>query len=224
MRTDSSDAGRRRGTGRDSRVRRRRRAGSAPARRAPPRAAAPRRAACPSDRCARCSTARPACARPRAAVAARYANAIAFCSISLTPETPGSSPRSSADRLVERRRRSGRQGFLRGHVVESGGSGAVCQKRQHCQYNQPGKRRCRRVTGRWTRAHCACHSLARMIQTARESETGQAIVAARMRPRAGRLRRNILKYRVAYRLAQEQQQQDPPANRPPDRKTAVLAR
>ena len=33
----------------------------------------------------------------------------------------------------------------------------------------------------------------------------------------------ILKYRVAYRLAQEQQQ-EPPANRPPDRKSAALAR
>jgi len=31
----------------------------------------------------------------------------------------------------------------------------------------------------------------------------------------------ILNYRVAYRLAQEQ---EPPANRPPDRKSAALAR
>ena len=35
--------------------------------------------------------------------------------------------------------------------------------------------------------------------------------------------RNILKYWVAYRLAQEQQP-DSPANRPPDRKSAARAR
>jgi len=95
--------------------------------------------------------------------------------------------------------------------------------------NQLGKRR-RRVTGGWTRV-ALCLPLTGADDTdcdkprlnGRFGNTGIAVAARHVGGEPVDYVCYILKYRVAYRLAQEQQQ-EPPANRPPDRKSAALAR
>jgi len=95
--------------------------------------------------------------------------------------------------------------------------------------NQLGKR-CRRVIGRLTRV-VLCLPLTgaddtdcdKPRQNGRFGDTGIAVAARDVGGEPVDYVCYILKYRVAYRLAQEQQQ-EPPANRPPDRKSGARDR
>ena len=163
------------------------------------------------------------------AVAARYANAIAFCSISLDAGIPGSSPRSlrmawSSGVVVP-----GGRAFCEGTSSSLGAVAQCVRNGTTANTNQLGKHR-RRVTGGWTRIalclpltgadHTDCD---KPRQNGRFGDTGIAVAARDVGREPVDYVCYTLKYRVAYRLAQDQQQ-DPPANRPSDRESAALAR